>query len=190
MDDGHDAELDKDKVVKNNPEQAAEESPSLGMHAQGVHVVDMGGTSGDENWLGSVGSSIDSPAAAAAALINEENHDLPCADAGDAHAVDLTPEESPSPLPPGVWTDNPGSGTSISLPQLDGRASRDSTPRMCTGGAIRLQTDKGACLRSPVCMHTQARAKHSASMWKLVPLCTYSCMTASTSHSIIQAFHM
>lgn len=136
MDNAADADIDKAKLVKSNPEQAVEESPSLGMHAQGMHAVDMGGTSGDENWLGSVDNSIDSPAAAAAALMNEDNHDLPCADAGDAHAVDLTPEESPSPLPPGVWSDNPGSGTSISLPQLDGRASRDSTPRMCTGGAM------------------------------------------------------
>lgn len=124
----------------NTTQKPVDDSPSLGMHAHGEHVEDADASSGDEDWVRSPEDDIHSPQAAAIAALNRGGADLPMAEEGDARAVDFAPGESPSPLPAGVW-DNPGSGTSISLPQVGGGcASRDSTPRMFAGGANQMHS--------------------------------------------------
>eukprot|EP00892_Ulva_mutabilis_P010556 jgi/Ulvmu1/7873/UM004_0104.1 len=122
-----------------------EGSPSLGTgHAQASPAADVDDASGGEQRPPfDSDEDIDAQDAAAAALLHASEHELPCALEGGAHAVDLAPHESPSPLPPGVW-DDPESGTSISLPQLHGGgASRDSTPRMFAGGMETSATSVG-----------------------------------------------
>lgn len=114
-------------------------SPSLGaVHARPPPEEAMGDASGDENWPQFASDDdVSAGGAVSAGPLCENENDLPCADEGDAHAVDLDPHESPSPLPHGVWDENPESSPSISLPQLHvGRTSRNSTPKLFDKGSI------------------------------------------------------